>query len=46
MLLQEQPPQEETKSISVGNIIICVIITGSIAGMIYVLIRKYRKERK
>lgn len=45
MLLTEEPPQEE-KQANVGSIVLCVVIIGSISGLIYVLIRKYRKERK
>ncbi len=40
------PRGEETnKDIPVGQIIFCVIITGSVIGASYMLIRKYRKEK-
>lgn len=45
MLLTEEP-QKEKKQINTGSIVLCVVIIGSISGLIYVLIRKYRKERK
>lgn len=42
----EQEEQKETEhTISPGQIVFCVIITGSTLGASYMLIRKYRKEK-
>ena len=42
----EQEEQKETEhSVSAGQIVFCVIITGSTLGASYMLIRKYRKEK-
>lgn len=42
----EENRSEEPKKIGAGHIAFCVIITGSTAGVIYMLIRKYRIENK
>lgn len=42
----DENKQEKVKKVGAGHIIFCIIITGSTAGVIYMLIRKYQMENK
>lgn len=44
MLREGENNPEPSRNITAGQIVFCIIITGSIAGVIYLLIRKYRIE--
>lgn len=46
MPLEEENKKEEPKKIGVGHIVFCIIITASTAGVIFMLIRKYRMENR
>lgn len=37
--------ENEAKKVTVGQIVFIIIIAGSTAGVIYMLIRKYKMER-
>lgn len=46
MPLEEENKKEEPKKIHVGHIVFCIIITASTAGVIFMLVRKYRMENR
>lgn len=46
MPLEEENKKEEPKKIGVGHIAFCIIITASTAGVIFMLVRKYRMENR
>ncbi len=46
MPITEEIAKEEKSEIKIGNIVFCVIIISSVIGLSYVLIRKYKKERR
>ena len=46
MLENENGDEEQQNQVSTGPIIFVIIISASVLGLIYLLIRKYRKEHK
>lgn len=42
----EETNQQEPKKIGLGHIVFCVIVTVSTAGVIFMLVRKYRMENR